>query len=335
MVHGCNSSSLARQETMRKLRLLLGTIAVTILSAMGCVPIWSIQLPTSDQLVKQITHLVMYPDVSCETLKTSFGVEYLPSAENPGDIDLVYEEYFVPTSDGEILNVWRLPAELNRGTVVVVQGSTGTMPCYLFVGRLLVYKGWTVIMFDYRGFGQSSGEPDMGKMHVDLNAVLDWTIKNTDRPVVTLVAVSLGSLPAVTVAVQRPENVNGIVLDSPVAMGEEIRRFEFRYGDQTQALIDMLPWEMLPEESVANVDRPLLIFESSLDSITPPTSVDLFYERAGGSKELIIFPYLGHASAPYHGTSSYSYYLERFLAKLWGQYVPFGIEDGGDPNNAL
>ena len=289
----------------------------------GCMPTSLVELPTNDEFVTFLNRIILYPDVSCDELRTAFGVDYLPLAENPADLDLGYEDYFIPTPDGETLHLWYLPTELNRGTVVVVQGSTGTMPCYLFVASLLVEKGWSLVMFDFRGFGESSGEPDIGKLHVDLYAVLDWAAANTDRQNFTLLGVSLGSLPAVTAAVNRPELVNGIILDSPVAMGEEIRRSELVLGDFAETLIDLLPPEMLPEDNIASMTQPLLLIEGGQDTITPPASVELFYERTGGSKELIVFPELHHATAPYHGTGSYSFYLERFLSKIWGQYVPF------------
>lgn len=301
-------------------------LAATSLYLESCAPTTPDALPTSEELTKTITQIAMYPEVTCDTLRTSFDVEYLQLAANPGEIGLEYEEQFAPTPDGETLRIWYVSTQLDRGIVVIVQGSTGTMECYLFLTQLLAQKGWSVLMFDYRGFGESSGEPNIGAMHIDLSAVLDWATEKTHWETFTLLGVSLGSLPAITVAVEQPELVNGVVLDSPVALGEEIRRFQFRYGDETQTLIDMLPWEMLPEESVVDMRQPLLIFESKLDSITPPASVDLFYERTGGPKELIVFPHLSHASGPYHGTGAYSYYLERFLATLWDQYVPFTVE---------
>lgn len=286
-------------------------------------------LPNTDELLDIITHFVIYPDLTCEELRTAFDVEYLPLAELPTDIGLEYEEHFVPTPDGETLHAWYLPTTLSRGIVVVVQGATGTMPCYLFVARLLAHKGWSVLMYDYRGFGESSGEPDIGALHVDLNAVLDWALDHTEWDKFTLLGISLGSLPAVSAAVGRPEIVAGLVLDSPVAMGLEIQRFTILLGSRTQAMIEMLPEELLPEESISRMNQPLLVFASGMDAITPQATVEVFYERASGPIELILFPNLGHATAPYHGTGSYSYYLERFLARIWDQEIPFTVEHAG------
>ncbi len=299
---------------------------ITFLFTNSCAPPADIELPTPEELANALSHLIMHSDVTCDELRTSFDVEYLPIVETPDEIGLAYEEHQVPTDDGQLLRVWYLPTSLDRGTVVMSQGCVGPMECYLFVTRMLVHNGWSVVIYDYRGFGGSSGEPDINSLHADLTAVVEWTVEYTGREMLTLLGVSIGAIPSVIVAIDRPDLVNGVILDSPVALGREIQRFEFTLGEQTQAFIDQLAPELLAEELIAEMEQPLLVFQSGVDTITLPESVQLFYDRAAGPKELITFTYLGHASGPYHDTGTYTYYLETFLSKLWRQYTPLTVE---------
>jgi pimeloyl-ACP methyl ester carboxylesterase len=304
----------------------LGIAAVTIALSNGCAPLSQIETPTTDELGRFISNLLLRPEITCAQLRATFAVDYLPIVETPDQAAMAYEEHWVPTADGQLLRVWYLPARLDRGTIVFSLGASGSMPCYLFVTRLLVHNGWSVVMYEYRGFGESSGAPDILSLHVDLAAVLDWTIGYTGRDQVTLLGVSLGTLPSVAIAVDRPDVVNGVVLDSPASMGLEVARFARALGEQTQAIIDQLPLSLLPEELASALQQPLLVFLNGRDWITPPSSVQLIYERAAGPKELVMLTALGHASGPYHDTGTYTFHLERFLSQVWQQYTPLVVE---------
>ncbi|MBU0617413.1 MAG: lysophospholipase [Planctomycetes bacterium] len=300
--------------------------SVTIALVCACAPVPAIETPTTDELGQFITNLLLRPEITCELLRATFAVEYLPIVETPDQAGMTYEEHWVSTEDGELLRVWYLPTRLDRGTVVFSLGASGAMPCYLFVTRLLVHNGWSVVMYEYRGFGASSGEPNVNALHTDLAAVLDWTVDYTGEEKVTLFGVSLGTLPSVAVAVDRPDIVNAVVLDSPASMGLEVARFARALRDQTQAIIDQLASPLVPEELAAALEQPLLVFLSELDWITPPWSVQIIYERAAGPKELVTFIELGHAAGPYHDTGTYTFHLERFLSRVWRQYTPPTVE---------
>jgi pimeloyl-ACP methyl ester carboxylesterase len=287
----------------------------------SCAPIPDIETPTTDELGQFITNLLLRPEVTCEQLRASFEVEYLTLVDTPDQAGMPYEEHWVATEDGELLRVWYLPTKLDRGMVVLSLGAAGELPCYLFAARLLLNNGWSVVMYDYRGFGESSGETDINTLHVDLAAVLDWTVAYTGRESVTLFGISLGTLPSVAVAVDRPDVVNAVVLDSPASMGLEIARFARALGDQTQTIVDQLVYPLRTEEVVEGLQQPLLVYLSELDWITPPWSMQLIFERAAGPKELVVFDDLGHAAGPYHDTGTYTFYLERFLSQVWQQYT--------------
>ncbi len=292
-----------------------------------------IDTPTTEELGQFITDLLLHPQTSCEQLRTVFEVEYLTVVDTPDEAGMPYEEHWVSTEDGELLRVWYLPTRLDRGLIVFSMGAAGELPCYLYVASLLVNNGWTVVMYEYRGFGASSGETDINALHTDLTAVLEWTLDYTGRDAVTLLGISLGTLPSVAVAVERPDVVNGVVLDSPAAMGLELTRFTRVLGDQTQEIIDQLAAPLLMAELAWSLEQPLLVFQGELDPITPPWSVEIVFERASGPKDLVMFADLSHAGAPYHDTGTYTFYLEQFLSKLWGQYTPLVVEpQAGEPD---
>ncbi len=271
-----------------------------------------------DDVVKGLSALVLDPAIDCSTLRRAFGLDYLPLADVPSDAGMEFEQHFIPTPDDNVLHVWYLPTKLDRGTVVLSIGSSSGMNCYLYVARLLVRNGWAVVMYEYQGFGLSTGRPSLNTITPDLEAVLDWSLHYLRRDSVSLLGISLGAIPSVAVAARRPEVVNALILDSPVALGEEIARFDALLGGEAAALVNRLSPELVSEERIREVTQPLLIFLHELDDLTTPQQTELLYSRAPGTKKLVRFPNLDHAEGPYYSTDVYTYNLDTFLTAVWG-----------------
>lgn len=280
---------------------------------------------SKEQAAAVVTGFILDPNVTCEQLRNEFQLIYLPLVNAPNEVGLAYEEGWIVADDQAVLRVWHLPAKLNRGTVLLSTGAVGEMPCYLFVAKMLVDLGWSVVMYDYRGFGGSSGTPSVDKLASDLGQVLDWALERSGRSQLTLMGISLGSIPTVAVGVERPEAVNGVVLDSPVALGETLARFEFILPDSAHVLVNLLGPELKSESIIGELTQPLLILEGEADLITTPGTVQVLYERAGGPKRIAHFPGIGHARAPYRDTADYMSQVESFLGSVWGQAAQFEL----------
>jgi hypothetical protein len=312
-------------------RFLIFNLLVTPLFIAGCgFP----PLPFGRPFVDWLSDVTLSPEVSCERLRERFALEDLPLADNPADTELAYIEYWVITPDNEALHTWYIPTSLDRGTVVLSRGSTGPMECYLYIARLLARNGWSVVMYDYRGFGLSSGRPSLDTLSEDLAVVLDWTLLQMQRAEVTLMGVSLGSIPTIAIAAERPDVVNAIVLDSPVGMRQEFDRFRTLLAGQQQELADRLAKELLTEDQMVHVRQPVLAIINAEDRVTPADTIERLVELAPGVRWVAEFGGLTHAQAPYRDPSRYVWYLDTFLATVWGgedlreTLVPLGALDG-------
>ena len=273
--------------------------------------------PTPEELSRSLSYAILVPERTCAELRDAFELDYLPLADHPDQIGLNYEEAMVATARGAALRVWYIPAAADRGTVIVSPGAVASMPCYLFIAMLLNQNGWSVVMYDYQGFGGSTSTPELNSLPADLRAVLDWTLKHTGRTQVTLFSMSLGSIPSVAIAIERPEAVNGVVLDSPVALGEEFKRFDVPLGDRFEALMSVLDPVLFSENIIDQMTQPLLVYINDEDYVTPPETIELLYDRAAGPKEVVHFTGLEHAQAQFRDTDEYLAHLESFLETLW------------------
>lgn len=309
---------------MKLARRANAAILTSLVLITGCVRPPQIEVSDKDTLVHLLSSLILDPLVTCEELRDGFQLDYLPIVTDPAGVDISYEEHWLVTSDNEVLRLWFLPTTLSRGVVVLSQGSVGNSACYLFTGRMLRNNGWSVVMWNYRGFGPSSGTPSLGALPGDLEQVVDWTREYTGRDQVTLMGISLGSVPSVAVAVKRPDAVNGVILDSPLALGDVISRFDFII-ENPASLIDLLDPNLVSERIIDKMREPLLVLLGERDVVTPAFSILDLYNRAGGPKQLVTFPTTGHAAAPFRETGEYTSAVESFLSQIWGQALDFQI----------
>lgn len=185
--------------------------------AAGCIP-----LIPEDEFLSRANDFALSPELTCEQLRVDFGVPDLPTVNDPSELGIAFEEASVTTSNNQTLRVWYIPAEPDRGTVLLTYGGVGEMRCYLLLTKYLHADGWSMVMFDLEGFGGSTGQPSLSTLVIDHNAVLDWTLARTGRPQVTLMGVSVGTIPSVAQAAARPVVPHGTVgiraeVDCPVS----------------------------------------------------------------------------------------------------------------------
>ena len=116
----------------------------------------------------------------------------------PDRLNLEYEDVLLDTGDGETLHGWWLPADAPedsaKGTVYFLHGNAQNISSHLMNVAWLPGKGYNVFLVDYRGYGRSTGAPDIeGTLH-DSETGLRWLMAQpqTDGAPVYLLGQSLG-----------------------------------------------------------------------------------------------------------------------------------------------
>ena len=80
-------------------------------------------------------------------------------------------------SAGEELHGWLAPVPQARGTVLFFHGNAGNVSHRLDYLRMFRELGFSVLIFDYRGFGKSSGEPSETGTYQDAEAAWNYLVK--------------------------------------------------------------------------------------------------------------------------------------------------------------
>jgi len=132
---------------------------------------------------------------------------YHPSrhvAATPGDCGLSYEETVLalPT-EGRVCG-WFVPSADERGVVLFCHGNAGNIGDRLDTIRILHNLAFSVFIFDYRGYGQSSGRPTEAGSYEDARAAWQHLVRERryapDR--IVLFGRSLGGAIAAWLATQ-------------------------------------------------------------------------------------------------------------------------------------
>jgi len=136
-----------------------------------------------------------------------FYMVYFPLADimqKPSDAGLAYESVTLVTADGVRLAGWYVPCEKARGTVLICHGNGGNIGDRLHQIGLFHELGLNVLIFDYRGYGESAGKPSEEGTYQDVRAAWQYLTekRNTPPDKIVVFGQSLGGAVAAWMAEQ-------------------------------------------------------------------------------------------------------------------------------------
>lgn len=220
-------------------------------------------------------------------LKPSATYKYRPT-----EIGYAYTEHTITSSLGETVCLWRIkPSGTSRGIVVIVPGNDANMGRYVVTLPFFVDKGWEVILFDYPGYGTSSGEPSLANLLDGTRAVVEYALDEDD--VVVGVGVSLGTAVLGRLAPEYP--FTACIFESTMNLYEIASSFLDYYKvfpelggalDVGAAALTSPDWDM--RKWVAEAKMPKLFIHSPTDSVTPFSMGFRVFEAAAQPKHMFI-----------------------------------------------
>ena len=147
---------------------------------------------------------------------------------SPHQFGLWHEPVTFPSADGTPLTGWFLPAQGKpRGLVIHFHGNAANISNHLYAVRWLPAAGYSVLMFDYRGFGASGGAPDRAGVIADGVAAIHYARSRKEAVPGRIIVYgqSLGGAVAVS-ALRRAgtEGIGALVLEGTFHSYREVVR---------------------------------------------------------------------------------------------------------------
>ena len=200
-----------------------------------------------------------------------------PLQANPG---AAIEQVTLITSDQVRLRGWLVKATPTQtpAPLLVYFGGNAEEVSWLAstAGR---YAGWSLLMFNYRGYGRSEGKPGEAALFADALQIYDYAAGRARGGRVALMGRSLGSGVAVYLASQRP--AAGVILVSPYDSVESVAKGVYPF----LPISLMLKHRFDSLARAPGIKAPLLCLVASADRVIPRPHSERLYAAWGGAKQ--------------------------------------------------
>jgi fermentation-respiration switch protein FrsA (DUF1100 family) len=208
----------------------------------------------------------------------------------PSDLHLNYEEVYLITEDGKKLHGWFFPQEGEFPVILFCHGNAGNISHRLDNVRLLLKQKLQVFIFDYRGYGKSSGRPSEKGLYQDGLAAYNYlTGKRHLRPgQIIIFGRSLGAAVAIEVALQK--RVRSVIIESAFTSTRGMARSMWLFS----LISRLLPAHYNNQKKIAALDVPKLFIHSEDDEIVPFSMGQKLFATATAPKYFLPLKGAGH-----------------------------------------
>ncbi len=230
------------------------------------------------------------------------SLTYFPEpqiAQTPADFGLRYRQLRFDTSDGQRLHGWWITTEQASpiANILLCHGNGGNIGDRLIDADLLSRAGFNLLLFDYRGYGHSSGRPNEEGTYRDALAAKEELLSQPecDSERVIYLGESLGGAIALELAVQAPPR--GLVLQSTFTSLRAVAHHHY----------PVIPSVVVPDaypsiRRIAKLSAPLLLLHGDRDEVVPLSEGRALYEAAPQPKRMHVFEGLAHSDLVSAGT---------------------------------
>jgi fermentation-respiration switch protein FrsA (DUF1100 family) len=244
---------------------------------------------------------------------------YIPAARHvespPAELRLAERRVTFPSTDGVTLSAWIVPGESpDTGLwLLICHGNYGNVGFgarprfYAFMRGL----GLSVLAFDYRGYGESTGQPEEQGLYDDAASSYAYltTTGGVSPERVVIFGHSLGTGVATELATK--VRAGGLILEAPytsiVDVGQE------RYPLMPVSLVASQRFPSL--DRIASVGMPKLFLHSPDDAVIPFAHGRRMFEAAGPPKWFVSVRG-GHDEAFEVDGGTYAGAVARFLSRV-------------------
>lgn len=250
----------------------------------------------------------------CRALENHFV--YNPSVIPNGWVkssDSKVEDAWFVSDDGTQLHGLLARHPSPNAVVLFAHGRNGNVTTLVhsleaFVDRHQV----SVMIFDYRGYGRSAGQPSEGGLYQDARAARKWLANELTMPEseIVLMGRSLGA--AVAIELASTDGAKGLIVENGfTSLSELVRHHAPRVPADW-----ILTNDFNSIEKISSYPGPVLVSHGTSDEITPYSQGKQLYNAAGGAKLLKSFYTVEGGKHNWEPEPEYQAMLDHFIETL-------------------
>lgn len=242
---------------------------------------------------------------------------YYPATEvdvTPKALGLPFEEAAIDVEPGVKLHGWFVKAakEPSVATILFSHGNAGNIADRLDRVLRLREIGANFFLYDYRGYGRSTGSPDEEGTYRDGRAAYDYLVatRRVDPSRLVLMGESLGCAISIQLAIER--RAAGLVLEAPFAS----------ITHMANAIYPFLPLGFFIRTRYDNVRKipqlrmPLFVVQGTRDEVIPIAQGKMVFDAAPEPKQYLAIEGAHHNDVYLTGGPGYRRALADFIARV-------------------
>ncbi len=223
-----------------------------------------------------------------------------------------FEEKTIAAADGTELRIWFAKGYDVKPAILFFHGNAWQNSAFAEQLQPFIDDGYTVLMMEYRGFGDAEGKLSQQAMYSDVVTTFDW-LKDQGYEKIIVSGYSLGCAAAISLANQR--NVDGLMLTAPFASLYEL------VGEKPVPLAQWALKDHYPsDELIKTVKTPTLVVHGKKDRLIPYQHGQKIYDASGAEdKQLFLLDESSHHSIYYKQENVP--YLQTWLDEHFGAAI--------------
>ncbi|HJX31345.1 MAG TPA: alpha/beta fold hydrolase [Thermodesulfobacteriota bacterium] len=228
--------------------------------------------------------------------------------------------FFITVDKGISIGCRFYPTKKEAAVIFYFHGNGEIASDYDYVAPLYNEIGINLFVADYRGYGLSNGEPTATALIKDAHALFHGFVKFLEelsyKGDIIIMGRSLGSVPALEVAVHYQHGLTGLIIESGFS--------------NTMTLVDYFGFAELfagiknfkgfgNGDKIKAVSLPTLVIHAEKDRLIPASEGRELYDLSGSTrKRLVIIPGAGHNDIMVKGREQYFREIETFIRMVSG-----------------
>ncbi|MGB2925755.1 MAG: alpha/beta fold hydrolase [Limnothrix sp.] len=213
----------------------------------------------------------------------------------PATYALTSTELFLPVNKNESLHGWWLPATTSTEKVLLfLHGNSSNVGGNLFHAKRFVDLGFSVLLMDYRGFGQSDGSfPHENQVYEDAQVMYDYLVKtrNIAPENIFVYGHSMGGAIAIELVTNNP--VSGLITEGTFTSIADMASYTGKYSFLPINLLLHQRFESLTK--IKTIQTPTLFIHGTEDELVPVAMGEALHAESTAPKQLLIVPGAGHS----------------------------------------
>lgn len=215
-------------------------------------------------------------ELKIDPISRNFMSPMLEDCFSPEEAGLSHEVVHFANETSESLRGWLIRADGAKKSVLFCMGNTGNISSMLLYAKLLVEGGFNVFLFDYQGYGGSTGTASALSLRGDTLAAFDYLTNERGIAAsdIGVFGVSLGSPLAIAVAAER--GAGAVAVEDILLPSFQVEKMKDYIPNDfaTRLALGGLKTVVLPKvEPMTNVPRlncPLFLIHGEKDWLLPP-----------------------------------------------------------------